>query len=40
MNSPAEKHMNIGALVFPQMDQIDLTGHLKCSRGFPILNST
>jgi cyclohexyl-isocyanide hydratase len=38
MNTPAEKHINIGALVFPQMDQIDLTGPFEVLTRIP--NST
>jgi cyclohexyl-isocyanide hydratase len=38
MNTPAEKRFNIGALVFPQMDQIDLTGPFEVLTRIP--NST
>ena len=38
MNTPTEKHVNIGALVFPQMDQIDLTGPFEVLSRIP--NST
>jgi cyclohexyl-isocyanide hydratase len=38
MNSSTEKHINIGALVFPQMDQIDLTGPFEVLTRIP--NST
>lgn len=38
MNTPTEKHVNIGALVFPQMDQIDLTGPFEVLTRIP--NST
>ena len=38
MNAPSEKHINIGALVFPQMDQIDLTGPFEVLSRLP--NST
>lgn len=35
MNTPTEKHINIGALVFPQMDQIDLTGPFEVLSRLP-----
>jgi cyclohexyl-isocyanide hydratase len=38
MNSTKGKHLNIGALVFPQMDQIDLTGPFEILTRIP--NST
>lgn len=38
MNTPTEKHLNVGALVFPQMDQIDLTGPFEVLSRLP--NST
>jgi cyclohexyl-isocyanide hydratase len=38
MSTSAEKHINIGALVFPQMDQIDLTGPFEVLSRLP--NST
>jgi cyclohexyl-isocyanide hydratase len=38
MNAHSEKHINIGALVFPQMDQIDLTGPFEVLSRLP--NST
>ena len=38
MNAPSEKHINIGALVFPRMDQIDLTGPFEVLSRLP--NST
>jgi cyclohexyl-isocyanide hydratase len=38
MNTTTEKHVNIGALVFPQMDQIDLTGPFEVLTRIP--NST
>jgi cyclohexyl-isocyanide hydratase len=38
MNSQTEKHINIGALVFPRMDQIDLTGPFEVLSRIP--NST
>jgi cyclohexyl-isocyanide hydratase len=38
MNSQTEKHINVGALVFPRMDQIDLTGPFEVLSRIP--NST
>lgn len=38
MNAPSEEHINIGALVFPRMDQIDLTGPFEVLSRLP--NST
>ncbi len=38
MNAQSEKHIHIGALVFPRMDQIDLTGPFEVLSRLP--NST
>jgi cyclohexyl-isocyanide hydratase len=35
MNAQSEKHINIGALVFPRMDQIDLTGPFEVLSRLP-----
>jgi cyclohexyl-isocyanide hydratase len=35
MKSPTQKHISMGALVFPQMDQIDLTGPFEVLRQIP-----
>ncbi|MGH9613839.1 MAG: DJ-1/PfpI family protein, partial [Bryobacteraceae bacterium] len=37
-NIPREKHLNIGGIVFPQMDQIDFTGPFEVLSRIP--NST